>query len=37
MKIRRQSYGELPAETRSIDFTRPTPRIGDYANVSPIT
>lgn len=29
MKIRRQGYGELPAETRSIDFARPTPRIGD--------
>lgn len=37
MKIERQSYGALPAGTRSIDFTRPTPRIGDYANVSPTT
>ena len=29
MKIGRQGYGALPAETRSIDFARPTPRIGD--------
>lgn len=37
MKIGRQGYGELPAETRSIDFARPTPIIGDYANASPTT
>lgn len=29
MKIGRQGYGELSAETRSIDFARPAPRIGD--------
>lgn len=29
MKIGRQSYGALPAETHSIDFARPTPRIDD--------
>ena len=29
MKIRRQGYGELPAETRSINLARPTPNIGD--------
>lgn len=29
MKIGQQSYGALPAEIRSIDFARPTPRIDD--------
>ena len=29
MKIGRQGYDALPAETRSIDFARQAPLIGD--------